>query len=166
MTSSAVSRLTTSTLNIGTKVAVLVLSLALIGEKNAALKALPFKIGSASHNFWLIPDFWVGLLAPGFYLCALWAASSVFARMTRGDAFGFAMVKGLKDVGRNLMIGAVSAIVIAPIASFFIETNFTGMTGMKYRFSVESLTIGLIGLVLFMLAEHGQRLKSELDAIV
>jgi len=153
-------------LSVLTRTAVIVLAAGLVSEKALQMQKLPLDIGDPSHNVWMIPAFWVGILAPAFYLCALWAASNVFDRMARGDAFGPAMVKGLKEVGSNLLYGAAAAIFIAPSLVFLIETGFHRMAGVKYHFEIESLTIGAIGLVLYLLARQGQTLKSELDQIV
>ena len=154
------------TLSLLTKGAVIVLGAGLLADKGlVGLRSLEF-IDNGTHNFWMIPAFWVGILAPAFYLFALWAASDVFDRMDKGDAFGPAMVKGLKEVGNNMIYGAVAAIFIAPTLIFLIDTNFERMTGFKYHVEIEHLTIGAIGLVLSLLARQGQVLKSELDQIV
>ena len=154
------------TLSLLTKIAVGLLAAILIAEQNANIKAMVVDLNDPSHNFWMIPAFWAGLIAPGFYLCALWAVSDVFDRMDKGDAFGEAAVKGLKDVGTNLIWGAAAAIFIAPTLRLLIETDFQRLTGLKYQFEIESLTIGLIGFTLYLLAQQGQTLKSELDQIV
>lgn len=166
MTRIALSDKALSQIGLGIKIGVCLLAAALVKTQAGRIQALPFEIGDPSHNFWMIPAFWAGLLAPGFYLCALWAASDVFARMNKGDAFGPAMVKGLEEVGRNLMIGAVAAVFIAPTLIFLIDTNFTRMTGIKYHMEIEDLTIGLIGFVLALLAKRGAALKSELEHFV
>jgi hypothetical protein len=155
-----------SALSIATKISVGLLAATLVADQSRHLKAMPFEIGDPSHNWWMIPAFWSGLLAPGFYLFALWAASDVFDRMDKGDAFGPAMVKGLREVGSNLIYGAAAAIFIAPSLVFLVDTGFNRLSGLKYHFEIESLTIGLIGFVLYLLAKQGQALKSELDQIV
>jgi len=149
-----------------TKVAVVVLTLALIAEKSAEISALPFVEGDLKTNLLMIPAFWVSLLAPGFYLCALWTASDVFERLNKGDAFTEAVVKGLKDIGRNLITGAVAAILIAPSLAPLLEDGFHGFRGIRFNLEIESLTIGLIGLILYLLAKQGQSLKSELESII
>ncbi|CAL4868963.1 hypothetical protein MMA231_03253 [Asticcacaulis sp. MM231] len=154
------------TLSLLTKIAVGVLTFTLIVGQSATITAMVLELNSPSYKFSIIPAFWVGLMAPGFYLCALWAASNVFTRMDKGDAFGEATVKGLKEVGSNLIWGAAAAIFIAPTLNLLIETDFQRLTGLKYDFEIESLTIGLIGFTLYLLAQQGQSLKSELDQIV
>jgi len=153
-------------LSLATKISVGLLAATLLADQSRHLKGIPFEIGDPSHNVWMIPAFWAGLLAPGFYLFALWAASDVFDRMDKGDAFGPAVVKGLRDIGGNLIYGACAAIFIAPTLVFLVDTGFRRLTGLKYHLEIESLTIGLIGFVLYLLARQGQALKSELDQIV
>jgi hypothetical protein len=152
-----------STMSLVTKIAVVGLALAFISEQTAAIKALPFEIGEASHNFWMIPAFWVGLLAPGFYLCALWAASDVFASLDKGEGFGPSLIKGLKGMGSNLIYGAFAAIIIAPSLQPLFEGYFRGL---RHDFEIENLTIGLIGVVLWLITAQGAKLQTEMDSFV
>ncbi|MDC7676289.1 hypothetical protein [Asticcacaulis machinosus] len=145
------------------KVVVVVLALALIREVAVHLGELPVIDRTNWREMILIPAFWLGLLAPGFYLRAAWAASDVFARMDKGDPFGPAMIRGLKSMGSNLMLGAACAIVIAPTLSPLFDDRFRGV---RYDAEIESVTIGLLGLVLFLMAQQGQALKSEMDSFV
>jgi hypothetical protein len=112
------------------------------------------------------PVYWVSLLAPAFFLRALWVASDAFVRMDRGDAFGPAMVRGLKEIGGNLMLGALAAIVAQPSLIFLIGNGFREMRGVRFNLDVENLTLALVGLVLILLARQGQKLKSKLDQFV
>lgn len=145
------------------KIIVIGLGLALIRETSAHLKDLPFINGDNWREIIQFPAFWLNLLAPGFYLYAVWAASDVFARMDKGDPFGPAIVTGLKKMGSNLMYGALCAILIAPTLSPMFDDRFRGV---RYDAEIESVTIGLLGLVLFLIAQQGQALKSEMDSFV
>jgi hypothetical protein len=109
---------------------------------------------------------WIDLLAPAFFLTGLWAASDVFARMHRGDAFGPAMVRGLREIGGCLMLGAVAAILVQPSLIFLIGNGFREMRGVQLDFSVENVTLALVGLVLFTLARYGHDLQAQLDSFV
>ncbi len=62
----------------------------------------------------MTPVYFISLLAPVFFLAALWAASNALVSLERGDAFGPAVVRGLKEIGFCLMIGAFAAIVVQP----------------------------------------------------
>jgi hypothetical protein len=106
---------------------------------------------------------WVDLLAPAFFLWALWAASDVFVRMDRGEAFAPAMVMGLKQIGGGLMLGAFCAIVAQPSLIFLIGNGFREMRGVRFALNVENLTLASVGLVLILLARQGRGLKSKLD---
>ncbi len=147
------------------KIVVIVLALAFIQDRANAYKSVEFVVGDAAYNVAVVFAFWAALLAPGFYLCALWPASDVFARMSKGDAFGPAMTKGLRGMGLNLMMGAFAALVFSPTLIRFVETHFRSY-GLHYHVEIESLTIGLLGIVLYMLAKQGQALKSELEKFV
>src|SRR5947199_65527 len=68
--------------------------------------------------------YWISLLAPIFYLSAIWAASNVFARMQSDDSFGPPVVRGLKEIGVCLMIGAFAAIVVQPSLVVLFENGF------------------------------------------
>ena len=111
-------------------------------------------------------DNWINLLAPSFFLGAVWAASDVFARMHMGDGFDLAMVKGLREMGFYLMIGAFAAIVVQPSLIGLNHNGFSQMKGIVFALDTEHITIALVGLVMVILARQGQILKSKLDQFV
>jgi hypothetical protein len=147
-----------------TRIVAVGLGLALFFEQAGALKLL--HLDASDGRVMMTPVYWVSLLAPAFYLWALWAASDAFVRMDRGDAFGPAMVRGLKEIGFNLMLGAFAAIVVQPSLIFLIGNGFREMRGVRFDLTVENLTLALVGLVLVLLARQGQTLKSKLDQFV
>jgi hypothetical protein len=110
--------------------------------------------------------YWFSLLAPAFFLWTFWAASNVFARVERGDAFGPAMVRGLREIGASLMLGAFCAIVVQPTIIFLIANGSGQMRGATFNFTIENLTLVVVGAVLVLLAREGQALKASLDEIV
>lgn len=109
---------------------------------------------------------WVRLIAPALFLFALWAASDVFARMKLGEAFGPAMVRGLRQIGGGLMFGAFAAILVQPSLVFLVGNGFQEMRGAKFDLSIANLTLGLVGIVLILLAREGEKLRSNLDEFV
>jgi len=145
------------------RLAVFILSLAYIAEKVAGLKSLPFAVGSASHNVLIVFAYWADLLQPGFALFALWAASTLFGSLGRGDPFKPAVIKGMRGVGINLIFGAIGALVLVPLFNYLA---FGTEPLRVYGPYIESLTFGLIGLVFYMLARQGQALKAELEQFV
>jgi hypothetical protein len=147
-----------------TRVVVFGLGLALFFEQAGARQLL--HLDGPSGGVMLTPVYWVSLLAPVFYLAALWAASDAFVRMDRGDSFGPSMVRALKQIGASLMIGAFAATVVQPSLIFLIGNGFTEMRGVRFNYGVENLTLALIGLVLILLARQGEKLKSKLDQFV
>ena len=134
-----------------TRIAVVVFGLAMFFER-AVLRADP------AH--------WVNLLAPVFFLAALWAASDAFVRMDRSDAFGPPMVRGLREIGACLMIGAFAAMVVQPSLIALINNGFTDIRAARVDLDVENVTLALVGLVLIVLARQGQRLQAKLDEFV
>jgi hypothetical protein len=147
-----------------TRIAILGLGLALFFQQAGALQLLHLD-GSDGHLM-MTPVYWVSLIAPAFFLMALWAASEAFVRIDRDDAFGPVMVKGLKEIGGNLMLGAFAAIVVQPSLIFLIDNGFTQMRGVTFDLDIENVTLALVGLLLFLLAREGQNLKSKLDQFV
>jgi hypothetical protein len=147
-----------------TRFVVVGLGLALFFEQAGARQLL--HLDESDGRVMLTPVYWVSLLAPAFFLGALWAASDVFVRMDRGDAFGPAMVRGLKEIGGSLMLGAFAAIVVQRSLIFLIGNGFREMRGVRFNLDVENLTLALVGLVLLLLARQGQKLKSKLDEFV
>ena len=110
--------------------------------------------------------FWVRLLAPFFFVAAMWTASGVIVRVKQGEAFAPAMLRGLVWMGFCLVLGALSAILFQPAMVWLMGNGFSELRGVKFDWSVENLAIGLVGLVLVFIAEHGRRLRAELDSFV
>lgn len=140
------------------------LGLALFFEQAGARQLL--HLDGSDGRLVMTPAYWVSLLAPAFFLRALWVASDAFVRMGRGDAFDPTMVRGLKGIGGYLMLGAFAATVAQPSLIFLIGNGFREMRGVRFDLDVENLTLALVGLVLILLAREGQKLKSTLDQFV
>ncbi len=147
-----------------TRTAIVLLGLALFFEQAGARQLL--HLGGVNSGMMLTPTHWISLVAPAFYLWAMWAASSVFTRLDQGDAFGPALVKGLRAMGGGLMLGAWAAIIFQPIMIHLITNNFRAVQGVRLNFTIENLTLALVGLALVLLARHGQKLKSKLESFV
>lgn len=149
------------------KILVVGLTLTLVAQCMVEYKTLTWVIGDARANVLKVFAFWLSsVLAPGFYLCALWDLSNVFARMGRGDAFGANMVRGLKSSGRCLMMGAAAAVILAPSFAKWLGDNLHGFSGLHFNLDIENVTIGLIGLAFYLLARRGVALKAELEQFV
>jgi len=146
------------------RIFVFVVGLALFFEQAGARRLL--RLEGAEDRVMTSPVYWVSLVAPIFFLAALWAASRALARMDRDDAFGPAMVCGLKEMGACLMLGAFAAIVVQPSLIFLIGNGFREMSGVKFDVDVENLTLVLVGFVLILLARQGQKLQAKLDEFV
>jgi len=145
------------------RIIAVLLTLVFIGQQVAVHKTLTFTIGDAGHNVGVIFAFWLRMLPPGFCLAALWETSNVFARLGRGDAFGRAMVKGLRGIGLNLVLSALAAIVISPS----LQPVFLGQGwSVVFNLDIESVTVGLIGLMMYVMAWQGSAMKAELEQFV
>jgi hypothetical protein len=147
-----------------TRILVLGLGLAVFFEQAGALQLL--HLDDSGGRVMLTPVYWVSLLAPVFFLGALWAASAAFVRMDRGEAFGPAMVRTLREIGGSLMLGAFAAIVVQPSLIFLIGNGFREMIGVRFNLDIENLTLAMVGLVLILLARQGQSLQAKLDEFV
>lgn len=150
-------------IGIALKVLVAVLAVALIKEQSRDLQALDFSAGDTNANLLAIGLFWIAVLAPGFYLCALWSLASFFGRAKEPKSFGQEVVKSLRDVGQCLIIGAACAVVLEPSLTVWMIDRFRGF---RYSARIEDITIGLIGAALYLLAASGQRLRDELEQFV
>jgi len=149
------------------KIAVIVLTATLIMQCTSEYKSVTWVMGEARANVLKVFAFWLSsILAPGFYLCALWELSNVFARMNRGDAFGATMVRALQSTGLCLMMGAAAAVVLAPSFARWMGDNLRGFSGLHFNLDIENVTIGLIGLTLHLLARRGAGVKAELEQFV
>lgn len=145
------------------RIVTVALTVVFIVEQLAHLKTLPFIIGNAGHNVAVVFADWLDMLQPGFCVSALWAATNVFARLGRGEAFNASVVKGLRGIGLNLVLSAVCATLIVPNVKPVLLGN-----GWSPAFTpdVESVTIGMIGFVLYLVARQGTALKAELESFV
>ena len=150
-------------IGLGIKILVGLLALALIRDKSGQLEHLDFTVGDAGANLRVIFAFWTTILAPGFYLCALWALGAFFSRSSTDTDFGPSMVKSLNDTGLNLLIGATSAILIQPMLTVWLTEGFRGV---RITTDIAAITIGFIGIALYLLAETGKRMRIELEQFV
>ncbi len=147
-----------------------VLTVVFIFQELAGMRTLPFGPGGVAHNVAIVVAFWLDMLPTGFCLSALWVATNVFERLSRGEAFNAAVVKGLRGIGLNLILSALSAIVIVPFLKPLAQDignwghNLT--LGLGVNINVESATVGVIGLVLYLVARQGRALKTELESFV
>ncbi len=137
-----------------TRTAVLALGLALFFEQAGARHLLHLE-GFAGPVM-MTPVYWISMVAPVFFLAALWAASDAFVRIGR-ESFGPAVLRPLKEMGACLMLGAWAAAVLQPSLTFLIGNGFREMRGVRFDLTVENLTLALIGLVLLLLAHEGQK---------
>lgn len=145
------------------KAAILVLALAFIGDRSRALQALDWTVGDAGANLAMVFAFWTSILAPGFYLSAIWDLSGVFRHAGQAGAFGPVFVRSVRGAGRCLAIGAACGLAVAPLAARLL----TGQAPVSPLSAwMIDLTFGLIGLSLFMLAASGQKLRNELEQYV
>ena len=109
---------------------------------------------------------WAELLAPAFFLWALWATSTVLVRFDHGEGFEPAVLRGLNEVGTGLMLGALSLILFTPAILHLAGNGFTEMRGVTLGLDVETLTIGLVGLVMVLIARRAGRLTAALREFV
>ena len=149
------------------RITAIVLTVVFIISESAGLKTLAFTPGNAWHNVGLVFAYWLDMLPQGFCLGALWVATNVFHRLGRGEAFNPAVVKGLRGIGLNLVLSAVAAILIVPCLKPLLQGfGESFVLSLAFNANVESVTIGLIGLVLYMVARQGSALKTELESFV
>ena len=146
---------------LATRVAVVVFGVALLVEQGITDNLLQPRPSLAAA-----PGYGVDLLAPAFFVWALWESATVFGRLDRGEAFGPAMARGLNRIGAGLMLGSWCAIVLEPGVAHLVADGFSGMRGVKFAFTVENLTLAFTGLVLILLARRGRALQSTLDQFV
>ncbi len=147
-----------------TRIVVLGLGLSLLFEQTGARRLL--HLDATDGGVMTTPAYWISLLAPIFFLAALWSASNAMASMDRGGAFGPAVVCALREIGGCLMIGAFAAIVVQPSLIYLMGNGFREMRGVTLDWNVENLTLALVGVVLILLAREGQKLQSKLDEFV
>ena len=145
------------------RIIVILLTLGFIVGKVVGLKTIHYTIGDAGHNVGVVFAYWFDMLPQGFCVAALWEASTVFDRLSRGDAFNKAVVRGLRGIGLNLVLSALAAVVIVPS----LKPAVLGQGwAVNLNIDIESITIGLIGLVMYLVARQGTAMKAELEQFV
>lgn len=110
----------------------------------------------------LSPIFWVSLIAPICYLTVAIAAARVFGRIAKGDDFSETMIKGLNEMGSNLMFGAIATIAITPTLTAWLRLQ----GGFKVEGSTESFVILIVGGALYFIASIGKKMREEMDEIL
>jgi hypothetical protein len=146
------------------RIAILILALALFIDQADA--RLLLHLDGVSGNLMRSSAYWVSLVAPAFFLTALQQASEALVRMNRGEAFGAATVRGLKEMGACLMLGAFAAIVVQPSLIYLFANGFSEMRGVRFNVDIVNITLALVGLVLILIAREGKNLQSKLDEFV
>ncbi len=145
------------------RIIVAALILGLIAQSREIIGDVEFTLSDWQAYVNPIGLFAVSLLAPIFYLFAVWASAEAIERIHSGDAFGAVMVKGLRDIGSNLMWGAGAAVVISPTLTGWIDERFRGV---RFDADIASVTIGVLGGVLWLVAAQGEKLKTEMDSFI
>ena len=161
-------------LGVMTRIVVIVLIVALFLFKSLILyhqgeAAKDPMIGNDVAMFFfsmLSPKFWVNLITPICYLSALLAASNVFMRLSRGNAFTPSLVKGLREIGFYLISGSLYVSLVQPSLISFFSRGLSVSNDTQFRISIDTITLFLIGLVLIILANQGKKLQSDLESFV
>lgn len=101
-----------------------------------------------------------------FYLLALGALVRTFGELADEQPFGPALVKGVGGVGENLVWGALTAIVIAPLIWRWTHGQ---PGGFGVELELESAVILMVGAALALLARllhSAVSMKTELAEII
>ncbi|MBR7798524.1 hypothetical protein [Undibacterium fentianense] len=110
-----------------------------------------------------LPHFWTGLLVPIIYLFALWSASNFLKHFEEQKRFGDETLHLLQKIGADLMYVAMAAILMVPTIEAWINQ---GGRGVKTDWDIQTVTIGMIGLILKFVAQRARNLQSQLDSFV
>lgn len=136
------------------------------GRFKATIGILPeMDLAQQMSIFWLStlsPIFWVSLIAPICYLTFAISAARVFGRIAKGDDFSPTLIKGLNDMGSNLMFGAIAAMAITPTLTAWLKLK----GGIKFDTSTESFVILIVGGALYFLAQIGKKMQAEINEFI
>lgn len=108
----------------------------------------------------------VRLVAPAFFLFALWAAIDVLAALEKGRDFDAAMTRGMGRAGAGLMLGAWACWLFQPVMLHLIGNGFSQARGAVLDYSVQNLTLAAVGLILVLLARRGRAMRAHVEAFV
>ncbi|MCF8879337.1 hypothetical protein L5876_05875 [Hyphobacterium sp. SN044] len=109
---------------------------------------------------------WIVLIAPAFFVAAMWALSNVFGRIDDGVPFGAAMLRSLKWASGALLLGAFAAIILQPSLIYLMANGFTEMRGVRLDWSAANLMLASLGFALLLIARRGEALKARLEEFV
>lgn len=147
------------------KLLVLIFSLNLIFGRYLQLQ----QVYSATPNFDVmstllmslkLPHFWTGLLVPISYLLSLWAAAKLLSQVEINTAFTGEMWERLRQAAEYLVYGAFAAIVIVPTLEAWISLD---QRSFKMDWDVATVTIGMIGVVLKLVARRASTLPAQTE---
>lgn len=108
----------------------------------------------------------IRLVAPAFFLFALWAAVDVLAALEKGRDFDAAMTRSMGRAGAGLMLGAWACWLFQPMMLHLIGNGFLQARGVSLDYSVQNLTLAAVGLILILVARRGRALRDHVEAFV
>ncbi|KAF0110834.1 MAG: hypothetical protein FD163_584 [Hyphomonadaceae bacterium] len=139
----------------------------LVIEKSSVTYNAPNNQVNVFQFLWLMDsiyrlEFWFSLLSPISYISAVFIAADMFGKFSEGVEFDDTVNDSLEKIGLCVGFGAFAAI--------FLEPNLISWTSPEpriiFNFTIESLTIGVIGGTLIFTNFIARKLKRELDEIV
>ena len=101
-----------------------------------------------------------------FYLAAIWTIQRAFGRIASGASFDRILPALLSRVGMSLSGGAIASVFISP---WLLRALSGSMRGGYAAFDPPAITIGLVGLLLYVLSglfSKAVEMRHELDEIL
>jgi hypothetical protein len=100
-----------------------------------------------------------------FFVASIWMVERAFKAISIGEAVEIALGDLMKRLGICLFLGGISFVFLQPLLLRLVLPNFFAVAW----FDVPSITLGCLGLLLFLMARHlkdAGLLRAEMDDIL
>lgn len=119
--------------------------------------------GRMNGSSLMTPLVWT--VSPFCYLFGVWSIGQAMGDLARGSMFTATVANALRRVGLALGLGGVFSVFVATNLLRFLEQ----MRGGYLHFDVAGMTLGMIGVALFLLGrvlDQAEAVQAELDEMI
>ena len=111
-------------------------------------------------------EIFVRLVAPAFFLFALWMLERVMTRIERGERFSAEVARQVSLIGAGLMLGGWAAILFEPAMLYLMANGWSHLSGVVLDWSVQNIVLCMLGFFMLLMARTGASLQKTLDSFV
>mgnify|MGYP001548464885 CR=1 FL=1 len=106
------------------------------------------------------------LIAPAPFVWALYEGARLIGSTSASKQFGPTTIAGLHRAAAAVLLGVFASVILAPSLLHLQSNGFTAMSGVEFAYSIEALTLVIVGFLLHYLARAGAALHADLESIL